>query len=231
MVGSLTPYWSGFNNLDHYAFTDSSGAEYRLNQDPLDNIWKSQEGIYIYYDSFANRLYFPNGSFWVMGCSSAGEEDDAGTVYPTVMQDSNGNQILIRYDAGVGTNWLNSGGAGGNSYQFAYDRLNFGRTIPHLTSIANLLGTGERYTMHYAAQQQALNSPFAPNAQFGTALLLTSAEVAEVTGLGLSHVFGYDAVGSGELTQVTFQSARPPEIESVIGCSAQSTKLSSAVWS
>ena len=82
--------------------------------------------------------------------------------------------------------------------------------------------------MHYAAQQQPLNSPFAPNAQFGTALLLTS---VEVTGLGLSHVFGYDAVGSGELTQVTFQSARPPEIESVIGCSAQSTKLSSAVWS
>jgi len=39
------------------------------------------------------RLYFRDGSFWVLGCTSAGTEQDAGTMYPTVMEDTNGNQL------------------------------------------------------------------------------------------------------------------------------------------
>ncbi len=54
--------------------------------------------------------------------------------------------------------------------------------------------------MHYSAPNQALNSPFAPNAQFGTTLLLAS---IDMTGMGMSTGFAYDPGGSGELTQVT----------------------------
>ena len=30
MAGSITPYWSGWNTIHHYVYTDSTGAEYRL---------------------------------------------------------------------------------------------------------------------------------------------------------------------------------------------------------
>ena len=45
-----------------------------------------------------------------MGCRSAGTEEDAGTLYPTLIQDSNGNQITLVYSAGLGVTWRNSSG-------------------------------------------------------------------------------------------------------------------------
>jgi hypothetical protein len=42
-----------------------------------------------------------------MGCTSAGTEADAGTLYPTLMQDTNGNQNLVRcHDWYIG--WVHS---------------------------------------------------------------------------------------------------------------------------
>ena len=55
-------------------------------------------------------LYFPSGVFWQFDCASQGIEGDATARYPTLMEDTNGNQILIRYKAGVAA--LN--GSGGN---------------------------------------------------------------------------------------------------------------------
>ena len=91
-AGSLTPYYQVDWTLDHYLFIDSTGAEYRLTTN-TSGVWTSSEGIYVSYDSNANRLYFNDGSFWVMGAISGGTEQDAGTMYPTVMEDSNGNQL------------------------------------------------------------------------------------------------------------------------------------------
>jgi hypothetical protein len=91
-AGSLTPYYRVDWTLDHYLFIDSTGAEYRLTTN-TSGVWTSSEGIYVSYDSNANRLYFNDGSFWVMGATSGGTEQDAGTMYPTVMEDSNGNQL------------------------------------------------------------------------------------------------------------------------------------------
>jgi len=107
LAGSLTPYWSGYYTQDHWTFTDSTGAEYRLT---INNggVWTSAESIYLSYDSNADILHFPDGSFWKMGAVSAGSEQDAGTYYPTVMEDANGNQVLISYAEGVGTWWTNS---------------------------------------------------------------------------------------------------------------------------
>ena len=91
-AGSLTPIYSTNWTLDHYLFIDSSGAEYRLNVNNS-GVWSSQEGIYLYYDSNANMLHFRDGSFWVMGCTSYGLEPDTGTMYPTLLEDTNGNQL------------------------------------------------------------------------------------------------------------------------------------------
>jgi len=75
--------------------------QYHLNQNS-GGIWTSEESIYIYYDSNLGNPHFTDGSFWVMGCTSAGTECDAGTMYPTVMEDSNGNQVTISYNEGLG---------------------------------------------------------------------------------------------------------------------------------
>jgi hypothetical protein len=96
LAGSLTPYWRDYYAFDHYVFTDSTGAEYRLDVNN-GGIWTSRNSVYVSYDSNTNRLYFNDGSFWVMGCTSAGTEQDAGTMYPTLVQDANGNQIFLRY--------------------------------------------------------------------------------------------------------------------------------------
>jgi hypothetical protein len=61
--------------------------------------------FYVSYDS--GRLYFPDGSFWTFGSASAGTEEDPGTMYPTLMEDSlfrcpNSSAIEIRIQAVLG---------------------------------------------------------------------------------------------------------------------------------
>jgi hypothetical protein len=68
-AGSLTPVYSGYFNLDHYIFIDSTGAEYRLDQ-KNGGVWSSKEAIYVYYDSNTGRLHFTDGSLWTFGCTS-----------------------------------------------------------------------------------------------------------------------------------------------------------------
>jgi hypothetical protein len=60
---------------------------------------KRLKGIYAYINGNNGLLYFRDGSFWVLGCISAGTEQDAGTMYPTTIEDSNGNQ---GYPQGMG---------------------------------------------------------------------------------------------------------------------------------
>jgi hypothetical protein len=92
LAGSLLPLQAPTGLIGEYLFTDATGAQYHLNQNS-GGIWTSLESIYVSYDSNAGNLHFNDGSFWVMGCTSAGTEWDAGTLYPTVMEDSNGNQL------------------------------------------------------------------------------------------------------------------------------------------
>src|SRR5258708_31521851 len=130
------PEYNGGFSIDRFLFIDSTGAEYRLDQNN-GGIWTSKESIYLEYDSNAGRLYFPDGTFWKFDCTSAGTEEDAGVQYPTLIQDTNGNQIAISYAAGQSVGWTNSSSRISSvhdvlgTYTFAYTVGWF----PHLTTI------------------------------------------------------------------------------------------------
>ncbi|HSW38304.1 MAG TPA: hypothetical protein VLL97_02290, partial [Acidobacteriota bacterium] len=116
-----------------YTYIDASGAEYPLSFSR--GVWVSLQGLYISYCPLEMRLQFPDGTFWILGCRSVPGEHDSGAQYPTLIQDANGNQVLIRYMAGSGTDKTNTSGriqeiqdpravmtaTGRKSYVFIYD--------------------------------------------------------------------------------------------------------------
>ena len=116
-IGSITPYSSGTPGttaIDRYVYSDGTGAQYRLDVNN-NGVWSSSsQSVYVWFDANANRLHFRDGTFWVMGCTSSGGEADADTMYPTVIEDVNGNQVLIVYGAGAGYS------LGGEQYERAY---------------------------------------------------------------------------------------------------------------
>ena len=107
LAGSITPVWNaGGMTASYFLFMDSTGAEYRLDQNNS-NVWSSKDSAYVYFDANTNILHFRNGTYWYFGCVS-GEVADAGVMYPTLMQDTHGNQITITYNQGSGASWANS---------------------------------------------------------------------------------------------------------------------------
>jgi RHS repeat-associated protein len=208
-AGSITPVWNSSGQIDHYLFADSTGAEYSLN---LNNggVWTSQEGVYVSYDSNANILYFTDGSYWVMGCQSAGGEQDAGTLYPTIIEDTNGNQISLTYLPGNGSGAANTsarlqsindprGPQVWSSLWYSPQTVTYAFTynsdpIPHLIQVSG--PKGETFTFSYL-EGQPLSSPF-DGSSFGSTVFLQS---AEQTGLGVSNTFQYS--GYGEMSQYT----------------------------
>ena len=89
MLGSIMPVVGASNGIVEYWYTDASGAQYRMTINN-NGVWTGNGSFYAWYDTNTNRLYFRDGSFWIMGCVAAGGEPDAGTLYPTVLQDTNG---------------------------------------------------------------------------------------------------------------------------------------------
>ena len=187
-------------------FTDATGAQYQLN--PGAGLWTSQDGSYATYDATAQKLYFPDGSFWLMDVVSALNEPDAGTRYPSLIEDSNGNTIAIQYAQGAGGGAINTSGritritdsratAPNASYTFTYNT----DPIPHLTTITNSISSSENYTLAYAGNQ-ALASPF-DQTSFGTATLL---QAVAFTGLNSSTSLQY-VQGTAELNHVTTPAA------------------------
>ena len=206
LAGAITPIYSG-SQIAYYLYVDSTGAEYRLDQNAAGTtLWTSVMGTYVTYDASAEVLHFNDGSFWTMGCISASTEQDAGTLYPTVIEDSNGNQILITYRktaAGAAANTsariktIQDIRNSSSAYAFTYaSQCSNGVCFDHVSSVGNGVGTSENYTFTYAANQP-LASPF-NGSSYGTWAFLQS---VTVQGLGIAHQFQYD--GSGEMTQLT----------------------------
>ncbi len=206
MVGSLTPVYADWWTVSYYKYTDSTGAEYRLDTNDS-GIWRSKEGIFVEYDSGAGRLYFPNGMYWEFGCEANGTEADAGTKYPTRLVDSNGNEIKLRYQGG-----LHYGGENGSSrvtevedvraqwtgskyrtYLFNYNN----DAIPHLTSIASDIGDGQAFGLSYSSGH-SLQDPFTAGS-YGT---VTRLNTLSLPGGSLQYSMEYQS-SSQELKKVT----------------------------
>ena len=207
LAGSLTPAWSGYFTLDHYTFTDASGAEYRLTQN-TGGIWTSTESTYVSYNANTQILYFRDGMSWIMGCVSAGSEQDSGTLYPTVIQDTkpsipNTNNITISYMPGSGLSASNTSSRiyqifdvrapvspANSTYTFNYTTVS---GAPHLNTIINNIGTGEAYS--FSMTTQALVSPF-DGTSFGNEVILGSANVTNIP--GTQQTFTYDTSGESD---------------------------------
>lgn len=97
-AGTITPVWEDAYTVHHFRYTDASGAEYRLLTN-TSGVWTGSDATFVSYDEDQKRLYFNDGSFWVMSAQSSGTEEDSGTLHAAMMQDSNGNQIILRYQA------------------------------------------------------------------------------------------------------------------------------------
>ncbi len=208
-IGSLTPFYSSSWNVAYYEFQDANGTEYRLDQNNGGGLWTSKQSIYVTYDANAQTLHFNDGSYWVFGCTSGGTEPDAGTMYPTLLEDSNGNQISIQYAVGANlpprTNSSSRIGlikdvrytGAANTYVFQYGAVN--GTV-HLTAITDSTGAGESYSFTYS--DVTLAPPFSGSSgSYGTASLLSGVTNSATN---LTTGFTYDSTGSGELVQTIF---------------------------
>ena len=195
-AGSVRPVAGG-----GYIYTDATGAEYNLSQQP-DGTWTSSEGVYVVYSTATSpgRLYFPSGVYWAMGCTAGTGEADAGTLYPTLMQDTNGNQIVIHY-YDTGGNWLGEGSARISTIEDVRTTTPYSQTYVFSYSgghLATITGPGpEAYTFGYTAA--TLVSPLT-GTSYGTVTLPTS---VTTTASGLATGFSYAASGSAELVQMT----------------------------
>ena len=197
LIGSITPFYTGaWGSIDHYTYTDSSGAEYRLDVNNA-GVWSSSQDVYIWFDSNVDLLYFGNGTFWNMGCTSSGTEPDAGTMYPTKIQDPIGNQVLIYY-LGTASARISQIIDARGSYIFSF---NADSPIPHFTGVTNTIGTAEKYTLTY--QAGPFGPPFGSDPAYAGA---TSTYLSSITVpvTNTPYGFTYDSTNSGELAEVSF---------------------------
>jgi RHS repeat-associated protein len=221
--GSITPYYTAWGGIDHLVYTDGTGAEYLLTAEygpPSAPIWTSPD-IHVWFDANANILHFPDGSHWTMGSISGGNEQDAGTMYPTIMEGVSGNQIIVDYDTGAGlpSGTIDTSGritaiedvratgcptsqwtytAVCSTYTFTYTKDSNGT---RLSSIANSIGTAETWNFTYSLGQ-SVEPPFGSDPTFAG---LTKNTLGGISTPGAnSYGFSYDSAGAGELTQVAF---------------------------
>ena len=164
LAGAITPIWAN-SIIDHYLYTDSTGAEYRLDQNS-GSLWTSTQGIYVTFDANTNILHFNDGTSWTFGCQSALGEPDSGTLYPTAMEDTNGNQITVGYEPGgnnlsgrisfIADSRAVSNGNSAKTWSFVY---NYSLLAPYpLQSISSWIPAAESY--NFRLGRMSLYSPF-----------------------------------------------------------------------
>jgi RHS repeat-associated protein len=205
-LGAVVPRISQ-GNIIGYTVIGSSGAEYPLVPSPtVSNIWICLQGMFISYDPEHACLRFPNGDFWIMGCKSASGERDS-CLYPTLIEDSNGNQIIIDYMQGRGSTEPNSSSrilairdaraadttAGRRTFSFIYSE----DECPHLAGIVSHIVGGQNYVFAYDAQR--LSSPFA-SADLGSVSMLTGIQSATA----MKQSFAYSEYGELSKAQLPY---------------------------
>jgi RHS repeat-associated protein len=188
--------------ISGYTYVDGSGAEYVLTASG--ETWISLNGEYLTWDPASATLKFASGKSLLFGCTSGKGEPDAGSMHPTLIQDSNGNQIAIQYQSGLSSTKPNSSCRilnvsdarspfstdGVQSYVFTYGI----GPLPRLLSISSGLPTSESYNFLYT--EQNISSPYADGgADRKTVHTLVSVEATS----GRTSSYEYDSYG--ELTK------------------------------
>ena len=195
-IGAIVPRYTK-KNITGYTYINETSAEYPLTLSG--SVWVSLQGLYISYDPAKMQLQFPNGTFWIMGCESASGEADAGALYPTLIQDRNGNQIILRYMRGTGSINENTSSritevvdaraidiaSSRKTYDFVYDA----GEIPRLLSINSHIGNSESWSFSY--ETQLLASPFNASGDYGSVSVLKGIRTAA----GFDYIFDYNAYG------------------------------------
>jgi YD repeat-containing protein len=127
--------------------------------------------------------------------------------YPTLVEDRNGNRIVLEYQGTWGAGmpnsspriaWIADLRAPANtqkSYEFQYTT----GQLPRLIKIKNNVNTGEEYSFTYALDQP-LWTPMSPVQQRGVTSLLTEVKVDKT---GARWLFEYGSNQAAELTRVT----------------------------
>jgi RHS repeat-associated protein len=162
-IASILPEKSDTGTLG-YKLIDGTGAEYKLYQNG--RTWISRDSDYVTWDPGKSVLRFGDGSSMIFASLAGPHEADAGTLYPTLIQDTNGNQILVNYLPGKGQSGNNSSGrimqiedarAGYTSGNFSYVFLYNSDPIPRLLSIVDAVASSESYSLSY--KRNTLYSP------------------------------------------------------------------------
>ena len=195
-IGSITPSSIGASRA--FIYTDNTGAEYHLRQ--CGDVWRSIGATHITFDPSRSQLWFANGTSMIFGAVAGPMEPDAGSLYPTVVQDLAGHRVLISYLPGSGSKLRNTSGRisqidnvvdGKFGYQFIYNS----DPLPRLTSIVNRLG-GRSDCYRFSYLQQYVISPFNLLAHKGYPVVLLNATSAGADG---GQTFEYNLYG--ELTR------------------------------
>ena len=96
-IGALVPIYNG-NLLVRYDFLDGVGSVHHMYaQSGSTTVFLSQDSSYLTLNVAASpypTITFTDGTVWQFGCTSEAPEPDAGTMYPTQLEDTNGNLIL-----------------------------------------------------------------------------------------------------------------------------------------
>ncbi len=185
-----------------YTYVDTSGAEYTLAQSGSD--WVSSDGTYLVWNPSSSTLSLPSGTIMQFASTSAASEPDAGSLHPTLVQCTNGNQVILSYLAGQGGNGAantsgriakiqdaRSGYAGDGSFSYVF--LYSSAINPQLLSVTNTVGSDEVYQFSYNSARVSSPLPGDSASAVNTSLL------SSVTrGTGASWSFQYNAYG--ELT-------------------------------
>jgi RHS repeat-associated protein len=209
LIGSIT-YYQASGTTSKYFYTDSTGAQYQLGKN-AGGVYTGASAPYVWLDTNVSpvKLHFRDGTVWVMGCTSGGAEPDAGTIYPTIIEDVSGNQVTIVYAPGAGLTSANTSArivgindgraaSGGASYSFNY---NSDTPIPHLSSANDYIGTGVNYSFTYN-HGVAVEPPFGTDPSFAG---ITTTQLASMTTPAANAwQFTYDNSGASELLQATF---------------------------
>jgi RHS repeat-associated protein len=203
-LGAMYPVYAA-GVIDHYRFIDSSGATHRLYPSTGDT-YVSRDSTYLKWDRVLHRLWFRNGTFWDFDYVSLDPEPDAGTRYPTKIQDTNGNYVTISYLTGARINDIHDS----RHYDSVYDTTDYHfvyvnnrlDSIHEITTLRSWpYGQTDTKRFSFVYQEAQLSSPFPVGPTVNVKLIQQVKRWGQGSTPTITHSIEYNS--SGEPTKLT----------------------------